>query len=176
MTIRIDVHGDENIKRLGEKAANAVKYAALLTSQDLQGNIIENSPVDHGRLSGSWALKRISTLRYMVSTAVEYAKFVNDGTGIYGPSGKPIQSKQPGRKIFPKSGQKLKFTVGGRTVFAESVQQPRKPLSFSVGGNHIFAMSVKGMKGRKYVEKSISQTEARKAQFVDMALDKEGLT
>lgn len=169
----IKINGDENIKDIAEKTANAVKYAVLLTSQDVQGNVIENSPVDHGRLSGSWQLKRVSALRYMVSTAVQYAKWVNDGTGIYG-SGKKIQSKKPGRKIYPR-GKALKFEINGRTVFAKFVQQPRKPLSFSVGGSKVFAMSSKGMKGRKYVEKSIAQTEARKAQFVDMALAKEGL-
>jgi hypothetical protein len=47
---------------------------------------------------------------------------------------------------------------------------------FRVGGKTVHAMSVRGIRGRKYVEKSISQTEQRKAEFVEIALAKVGLT
>lgn len=110
-------------------------------------------------------------------TAVQYARYVNDGTGVYGPSGKPIQSKKQGKVITPKRPNGvLVFEIDGKTIFAKSVKQPRSTLVFRVGGEMVHAMSVRGMRGRKYVEKSISQTEQRKAEFVEIALSKVGLT
>jgi hypothetical protein len=47
---------------------------------------------------------------------------------------------------------------------------------FRVGGKTVHAMSVRGIKGRKYVKKAISQTEQRKAEFVEIALAKVWLT
>ncbi|SDY71855.1 HK97 gp10 family phage protein [Thermoactinomyces sp. DSM 45892] len=136
---------EDRIREIARKASMAVKQAVEYTALDVWGNIRENSPVSHGRLAGSWQMNRLSSLRYKVQTAVAYARYTNDGTGIYGPRRQPIR---------PRSGQALVFQSQGRTVFARSVR---------------------GMKGRKYIEKSIEQTEHRKAEFVEMALEEVGL-
>ncbi|MCH5586314.1 HK97 gp10 family phage protein [Shimazuella sp. AN120528] len=174
MPVRVD---ESELREIARKSAEAVKQAVRLTAVELTGNIRENSPVDHGRLAGSWNMKPTGALSYKVFTAVQYARFVNDGTGVYGPSGKPIQSKKQGKIITPKSPNGvLVFEINGKMVFAKSVKQPRSPLVFQMGGKTVHAMSVRGMRGRKYVEKSISQTERRKAEFVEIALAKVGLT
>jgi hypothetical protein len=174
MPVRVD---EDDLREIAKKAAEAVKQAVRLTAVELTGNIRENSPVDHGRLAGSWNMKSTGALSYKVYTAVQYARYVNDGTGIYGPSGKPIQSKKQGKIITPKHPNGvLDFEISGKTIFAKSVKQPRLPIVFRVGGKTVYAMSVSGMRGRKYVEKSISQTERRKAEFVEIALSKVGLT
>lgn len=108
-------HGEEKIKENARKAAEAIKEAVKLTALDVWGNVRENSPVDHGRLAGSWNMKRMSALQYRVSTAVQYAAWVNDGTGIYG-SGKPIT---------PKRSRALVFQIRGKTIFARSVKGQR---------------------------------------------------
>lgn len=110
-----EVHGEEKIRENARKAAEAVKEAVKLTALDVWGNVRENSPVDHGRLAGSWSMKRMSALQYRVSTAVKYAAWVNDGTGIYG-SGKPIT---------PKRARALVFQIQGKTIFARSVKGQR---------------------------------------------------
>lgn len=51
-----------------------------------------------------------------IGTTVSYAKYVEVGTGLYGPRKK---------KITPRTAQALKFTVGGKTVFAKSVKGQR---------------------------------------------------
>jgi len=72
------------------------------------------SPVDTGRLRASirgefsrgWTLRP----RYTVSSDVEYAAMVNDGTRPH--------------IIRPRNAQVLRFQVNGRTVFARVVHHP----------------------------------------------------
>lgn len=52
----------------------------------------------------------------VVEATAKHARFVHDGTGVYGPTGLPIQ---------PKTRSVLKFRVGGVTVFAPSVRGQR---------------------------------------------------
>jgi HK97 gp10 family phage protein len=49
----------------------------------------------------------------IVEATAKHARFVHEGTGIYGPTGLPIQ---------PKTRSVLKFRVGGVTIFAPSVR------------------------------------------------------
>ena len=51
-----------------------------------------------------------------VYTGLYYAIMVHDGTGIYGPTGRPIRAQR---------GRYLVFEVGGRTIFARQVRGQR---------------------------------------------------
>ncbi|WP_044639737.1 HK97 gp10 family phage protein [Risungbinella massiliensis] len=143
--MRIDVNVTHDLPELSAKVTDAVEYAVKLTADDAKKNLWINSPIDTGRLSLSWRQNRISQLRYMVYTKVKYAKWVNDGTGIYGPTGRPIT---------PKRAKYLRFEINGQVIYAKSVR---------------------GQKGQKYVEKSVTQTEQRKSSFVSQALSRAGL-
>lgn len=72
------------------------------------------APVDTGRLRASIRIesRRTFTLRtvYTIGSDVFYAPYVNDGTRPH--------------LIRPKTKQALKFTIGGRTVFAKVVHHP----------------------------------------------------
>lgn len=75
-------------------------------------------PVDTGRLRASITVAtglEGGELVIRVGTNVKYARFIHNGTGIYGPARK---------RITPKSGQVLVFTPRGATkpVFARSVR------------------------------------------------------
>ena len=59
----------------------------------------------------------------IVGTNVNYALFVHEGTGIYGPKGRPIR---------PKRAKFLKFQIKGR-------------------GKFVYAKQVKGMPGNPYL-------------------------
>ena len=58
--------------------------------------------------------------------------------------------------IFPRSAKALRFVVDGDVIFAKRVRHP-------------------GIKGKQYIEKSIDEANARISEFVEMALDEEGL-
>jgi hypothetical protein len=70
--------------------------------------------VDTGRLRASIRVERRSTFglrqRWTVGSDVEYAPMVNDGTRPH--------------IIRPRRAKALKFTVGGRTVYAALVHHP----------------------------------------------------
>jgi phage gpG-like protein len=75
-------------------------------------------PVDTGRLRASITVEMTrnrSRLACRVGTNVKYARFVHDGTGIYGPHSRPIT---------PTHGQVLVFIPRGSNaqVFASSVR------------------------------------------------------
>lgn len=58
--------------------------------------------------------------------------------------------------IFPRSAKALRFVVDGAVIFAKRVRHP-------------------GIKGKQYIEKSIDEANARISEFVEMALQEEGL-
>lgn len=120
----------------------AMERSHDLTALDVWGNIMDNSPQDHGRLAGSWELNKMGGMHSTVSTGVKYALVQNDGSDPY--------------EIFPRAGTSLRFEIGGTIIFAKSVLHP-------------------GIAGTKYIEGSIAQTENRVSEFVQIALDEQGL-
>lgn len=75
--------------------------------------------VDEGRLKNS----RVSGVRDeatrlvgYIEYTVDYALFVHEGTGIYGPRGRPIK---------PKRGEFLVFRINGQLVYARQVKGSR---------------------------------------------------
>lgn len=90
----------------------------------------ELCPVDTGRLRSSITLQQLQRAGVpvvLIGTNVQYASYVHDGTGIYGPLHAPIT---------PKRGRYLVFTPRGA----------RAP---------VFARSVRGMPGRPFLERAL---------------------
>lgn len=88
-------------------------------TQRTQTGAKRRAPVDTGLLRSSiYATVRVSPPLVVgeVGSNLEYAIYVHEGTGIYGPSGKPIT---------PKRSRVLVFKVRGKTVFAHSVKGQR---------------------------------------------------
>ena len=103
-------------------------------------NLQMNSPVDHGKLK-KWAPVGQTDDEVIIQTPAEYAKYVNDGTGIYGPYATPI--------IHPSIG---------------------KPFVFQVGGKLVYTRQIMGQKGQHFVEKSIEQTQGQLKNFYIKAI------
>lgn len=123
-----------------------VNRAMDLSQMELIGNLKRNSPVDEGNMQGGWFPLRFSTLNRLVRSPQKYTPFVNDGTGIYGPKG---------QRIRPKNKKALAFKYKGATVVVKSV---------------------KGIKPRRFVEKSITQTERRSDELcIRAAMEFKGL-
>lgn len=115
ITHRLDVAA---INRLLRSPGGAVAKDALRRGYRVEAAAKRLCPVDQGRLRSSISteLRTGPTgLFVQVGTDVEYAMFVHEGTGIYGPRGAVIR---------PKRGRYLVFTPkgGGETVFARSVR------------------------------------------------------
>lgn len=115
-----------------------------LTAMELKGNLQRNSPVDEGKMQGSWLIRRGGGLTRKLFSSAAYTPYVNYGTGLYGPRG---------QKIRPKSARLLSFKYNGRKI---AVPWTR------------------GMKPRRFVEKSISQTRRRIPEFIIRAVKETG--
>lgn len=120
----------DNIDTLGEKIVNNV-------ATDLLSNVKRESPVDHGRLQGSWTIFKDEPTQATIGTSANYAEYVNSGTGIYGPHKTPI--------IHPTIGKKFAFQVNGKMVYTNII---------------------KGIKPRRFVEKSMERTSNRIPELV----------
>lgn len=97
--------------------------------REVRNEAVRRCPVDEGRLRSS--IQNTTTvdgnmITTRVGTNVEYALFVHNGTGIYGPAGKRIEVS-PGKKamrFMPKKGGKPGTGKGG-AVFVKWVSGSR---------------------------------------------------
>lgn len=113
VTITFDKSAVEDIP---EKTEAIVKKGKNLVAQNMIRNLTQNSPVDTGKLKGWFPYRNEDTIVDIRSPA-EYAGYVNDGTGIYGPHGQLIVNV--GRKmVFVRyKGQK------GQHFVEKSIEQ-----------------------------------------------------
>ena len=128
------------VQGIMNKIPEVKKRGLQLTSQGLINELMKNSPVDHGLLK-QWFVSQSSEEEIHIQSPASYAKFVNDGTGIYGPYKTPI--------IHPVIGKKFAFQVGGKMVYTNMI---------------------KGQKGQHFVEKSIEATQSRLTDFFMIAI------
>lgn len=75
--------------------------------------------IDTGRLMGSIAIAQTDPNSVTVGTNVRYAKWFQEGTGIYA-------GRSPWT-IVPKNGKALAFTIGGVKYVRRSVTIPGQP-------------------------------------------------
>lgn len=71
---------EKQLEQLGEIGKLAVARASELTAIELWGNVKKEAPTDHGRLAGSFEMEKRGPIGYAVSTAVEYALVVQEGS------------------------------------------------------------------------------------------------
>lgn len=95
---------------MAKRARSALRSAHNKLSQEIWGNVMEGSPVNHGRLQGSWQLKKQGDMTSLVTTNVQYALVQSEGSDPY--------------EIFPRRAQALRFEVAGQVVYAKSVLHP----------------------------------------------------
>jgi len=95
------------------------------------GKIFDNGkPVLSGRtaaLRTGWTRGKSTAREFSLRNATEYAEYHQFGTGIYGPSGQPIE---------PVNADMLAWQYGGRWYYAQSVDgvPPRKMVPDETGG------------------------------------------
>lgn len=114
-----------------EELARALRRAPQITRSEFSKAIgatafkVESlakakAPIQYGNLRGSINTKgptaTADNVEASVGTNVAYARYQEEGTGLYGPNKRPIT---------PQNGKFLVFTVGGKKVFAKSVKGVR---------------------------------------------------
>ena len=92
----------------GERVAQHAR--ALLASKVRTGRLVNSVKVRAPQRIGE--AKRGLTVQ-VGSFGVRYAKWVSEGTGVYGPHGHPI---------VPRRAKFLRFELNGRVVYATSVR------------------------------------------------------
>jgi hypothetical protein len=108
--------------------------------KELRRLVVERTPKDTGHLAESWKTKPVTKESVVqgykayvtgVETDVDYAPYVEHGTGLWGPKHAPypIRPKTPGGVLHF-------FTREGREVFTKLVMHPGSP------GAHMVATSI----------------------------------
>lgn len=130
--VKITVIVDKSkLINLNEKIPEIRKKGLNYVSQYMINRLQKNSPVDHGLLK-QWYPYEVTDEVVKIKSPAHYVKYVNDGTGIYGPYKTPIYSKSVG-----------------------------KPMAFQIGGKMVYVRMTRGQKPQKIVERSISETEGK---------------
>lgn len=138
---------EEDIRRFLDLSTRVYNRALELLAQEVWGHIGREAPTDEGKLAniGNWSLEQMGNLAWRIHTNVAYALFVHEGTGIYGPVGKPI---------VPKRARYLVFEWQGRTWFLKSV---------------------KGQKPNPYADRAMDAASARTQEFIQTAISEMGV-
>lgn len=116
---------------------SAVAYELIRRGQKVEARAKRLCPVDQGRLRNSIRTEIVTQGRALtpmlvrVGAGVHYARWVHDGTGLYGPHQK---------RIKPLRAKVLVWQTG---------KGKRK--------NAVFARSTKGMKGRPFLAKALKE-------------------
>ena len=143
--INVDSSKMENVSQhIPEIRKKGLNYSA----QGMLRHLKQNSPVDQGHLKG-WYSENISDTEVEIKTPAEYAKFVNDGTGIYN-GGSIIRPKNGSSVLRFKPGRKWKGSVNK--------------------DGYVYLKWSRCQKGQHFVEKSIEQTRRQLAGYFIKAI------
>jgi hypothetical protein len=108
-TSRIDRELQRVSVRMARRCAilfeQEVKRGAPRRTGELVGSIERDDPTVAG-----------DTININVTVGAEYARYVDEGTGIYGPDGRPITPKRPGGVL------RFDWPAAGGIVFARRVR------------------------------------------------------
>lgn len=116
-----------DVSKAGGNADSLVTAALVNSTNKVQSNARVLAAHRTGALQNS-ILPEVRGLNALVKVNEKYGRYIEGGTGIYGPSG---------MAITPKRGKALMFTSGGKTIFVKSV---------------------KGMRGRPFFKPGIEQS------------------
>ena len=136
--IEVDI---SELKDLASKVPEALGIAYDYTGADLEGNLQENSPVNHGQLQGSWGRDKVGNYSQLIYSSAEYALVVSEGSDPY--------------EIYPDKAQALKFQVNGNTFFAKKVKHP------GIEGTGYIPKSIDQTRDRidEFIERSLKEAD-----------------
>lgn len=101
-----------DVRQAGGDATKLTQSAIVNSTLRVQKNIRERAPHRTGTLQRG-VLAETRGQSGVVSVTEKYGEYIEEGTGIYGPTGAPIT---------PKTGKALKLMIGGVAIFRRSVK------------------------------------------------------
>lgn len=149
-----DIHfdiDDSEFQNLLGKVEQAIPLTLKHTATDVWANIRKESPTDHGRLAGSFALEG-GDLTYHIKSAVEYAFTVYSGSGKRGDTSKGASGKVI--DIYPVSKKALYWPGADHPV--RHVRHP-------------------GIPSNDYIDRAFDTTTRRIGDFVKKAMRELGI-
>lgn len=122
---------DAEIDRLLRSPEGDVYKAVRTVVLATRNLAVSMAPVDDGPLRASLRTKMEATTREVkgwVYSDLEYALYVHEGTGIYGPKGQPIRPKRGRYLVFEARNARTTPRGRGNIVFARQVrgQHPQR--------------------------------------------------
>lgn len=141
-TLAYEFPDSDKWKRIFDQTKAAVERAVELTAQAVWGYIPREAPVDDGVLSGSFQIRKLGDLSWMIYTHVEYAEAVEKGSVPH--------------VIVPRRAKVLIFMVGGKKVFTRRVNHP------GTKANPYAKRSIEAARARTsdFVDRAIRETMA----------------
>ena len=110
--MKIEIKLQDHTKLSAQKNDEVIRRFLQISSEELTTTVKKETPVDYGKLRGSW-IPKLQSKRLTLTNSRNYAVFVEKGTGIFGPRH---------HRIFPVSAKVLHFNAGGQEVFTTNVQ------------------------------------------------------
>ncbi len=143
LEISVRVEDDQRVQDLMElfpqRVDQALDQALDIVGPRVLQDLMDATPVASGELRDAWAMTPIDGGLLFQNTA-EHARWVLEGTGIFGPIGAPIR---------PVTAKKMVF-------IAQS-------------GEKVFAREVKGMPGRDFITPAFNDDEITE-QIADLVV------
>lgn len=119
--MKIEIKLGEEFKAFNGQPEQVKTTFLNLSSEQLTSDIKKETPVDYGKLRGSWTPK-LTKDKLVVSNSRNYALFVEKGTGIFSSEGR--------HRIFPRNASVMHANIKGEDVFfANSRGQPARHMA-----------------------------------------------
>lgn len=124
-TIQVDGLDDllRDVRRVGGNADRIMRGFLTNATNKIQSEARSRAPHKTGALQRS-ILPEINDLDALVAVNEKYGVWIEEGTGIYGPTGQPIR---------PKKAKMLVFSIGGRKIVTKSVKGTKAKPFFKPG-------------------------------------------
>lgn len=104
MKVTITLDNIDNLD-MDEIIDKTKRFTIRRSGNELLKVIKENTPVDEGHLRSSWT-SQIEEDQVTFTNSASYCRFVNEGTGIYGPHHQVIKRKSKLGREYTMNGQK----------------------------------------------------------------------
>jgi len=128
-----------------EICEEGISTALNLTQKDLLINLIDNSPIETGKLKKSWKiLPPPSKNTRLIYSPLDHATWTDEGTGIFGPRGS---------RIVPRTKERLAFWWRKKNRL-------------------VVTPSVRGQIGQQFVRRSVIETSGRVDEFIKIGMMK----